>query len=68
VEAALDGRAKVIDPLPHAIQAAVVAARAGERTDKTLYPTPERKRVIGFGGWPALDAAINSRIDGEAAA
>lgn len=44
----------VIDPLPYAVERALAAARAGQATDKTLYPAPEVKRVTGFDGWVAL--------------
>lgn len=60
VEAALEGAARVIDPLPLAVERACEAARAGQTTDKAAYPAPERKRIAGFDVWPALDRAINA--------
>lgn len=45
---------RVIDPLPNAIRAAARAARDGAPSS----PAPERKRVVGFEGWQALDAAM----------
>ncbi len=62
VAAALGGRAVVIDPLPLAIEVAFEAGRAGARPEG--YPPPERKRIAGFGGWRALDSAINSEAGG----
>jgi allantoin racemase len=60
VAEALDNSMPVIDPLPHAVAVAVDAVRRGARTDKALYPPAERKRIAGFAGWAALDAAINT--------
>lgn len=59
VEAALEGSARVIDPLPFAVAEACAQARSGQRPDRAAYPPPERKAVAGFEGWAALDAAIN---------
>ena len=41
---------RIIDPLPNAIRAAVVAAETGA----PHHPAPERKRVRGFEKWTAL--------------
>ncbi len=53
VGAVLSGVA-VIDPLPNAISRAREMVAAGSRTDKTLYPSPEPKRVAGFEAWEEL--------------
>lgn len=47
-------RARVIDPLPNAIRAAVHAVKTGA----PAFPAPERKPVAGFEAWPALDALM----------
>ena len=44
-------RARVIDPLPNAIRVAVRNVKTGA----PAFPTPERKPVVGFEAWPALD-------------
>jgi allantoin racemase len=51
--------ARVIDPLPHAVTVALDLALHG-RVD--VAPPPERKRVAGFEGWPALDAAMRPKV------
>ena len=48
--------ARVIDPLPHAV--AVAHDRVLHAAGAEPAPAPERKRVEGFAGWPALDAAM----------
>lgn len=57
VSAALGG-ARVIDPLPNAINVAHVEARNERGTDKSVYPSPEAKPVSGFAAWSALDALM----------
>lgn len=52
---------QVIDPLPHAIAVAHAAAMANEKTDKTLYPTPEPKDIRGFSDWVALSAHMKGK-------
>lgn len=53
-------RARVIDPLPNAVRAAVRAVETGA----PAWPAPERKRVAGFEGWPALNALMQLETGG----
>lgn len=46
--------ARVIDPLPNAILAAIEATKH----PAPRYPAPERKEVLGFDGWPALHKTL----------
>lgn len=59
--AELDNAIEVVDPLPLAVAKAHEAAARGEFTDKTLYPSPERKSIAGFDGWPEL---VNTMREG----
>ncbi len=52
---------QVVDPLPHAIALAHAAAAAGEKTDKSLYPRPDAKKVVGFSGWVSLSDQLKGR-------
>lgn len=52
--------ARVVDPLPNAVHAAIRAVREGA----PRHPAPERKRVVGYEGWLALHAAMTPR-DGQ---
>ena len=60
VRAALGG-CDVIDPLPNAIIAAHMAAESGQQTNKSAYPAPDAKPVIGFASWTALDALMKGQ-------
>ncbi len=45
----------VVDPLMNAINVAFTAVKAEEKTDKDDHPYPDRKRVVGFEEWSALN-------------
>ena len=45
---------RVIDPLPNAVRAAIQAAKTGTEP----RPAPERKRVLGFEAWQALNGLM----------
>ncbi len=51
----------VVDPLPHAVSLAHNAAAAGEKTDKSLYPRPDKKDFRGFSKWTALSDQLKGR-------
>lgn len=46
--------AAVIDPLPNAVKIAHEQASKGSVTDKSRYPAPASKRIMGFDVWPSL--------------
>ena len=58
------GGVKVIDPLPNAIAVAHAEAQNGRGTDKSDYPAPDAKPVLGFAAWSALDALMKGKGDG----
>lgn len=62
VSTALNG-IEVIDPLPNAISTAHAAVLSAQKTDKSVYPDPEAKRVSGFEQWTELDALMKINDD-----
>lgn len=52
---------RVIDPLMNAINVACRCVRAEETTNKDDHPFPDRKRVVGFEEWTALNNLISAR-------
>ena len=52
---------RVVDPLPHAVSLAHNAAAAGEKTDKSLYPRPDKKDFRGFSAWAALSDHLKGK-------
>lgn len=54
------GGAPVVDPLPHAVRRAAAIVKGELPREAGDHPAPERKRVAGFSGWPALEAAVDS--------
>ena len=60
-EALGDSIYSVIDPLPHAVRLAHSAVAAGEKTDKSLYPRPEKKNFKGFSAWTALSDQLKGK-------
>lgn len=50
---------RVIDPLINAVDKALHAVVAGANTDKKSHPYPDRKRVVGFERWTALDELMS---------
>ncbi|WP_372921743.1 aspartate/glutamate racemase family protein [Roseovarius sp.] len=52
-----DGR--IIDPLPNAVRAAILAARS----DAPAHPKPERKRIAGFEAWKDLAQLMRPGAD-----
>ena len=52
---------RVIDPLVNAIETAIQAVNAGEKTDKEDHPFPDRKHVAGFENWIALNNLMSIR-------
>ncbi len=51
----------VIDPLMNAINVAFLAIKSGEKTSKDDHPFPDRKRVVGFEEWTALNNLMSGR-------
>lgn len=58
------GGIMVVDPLPTAIAVAHTTAESGQSTDKSAYPFPDAKPVVGFAQWAALDALMKGQRDG----
>lgn len=52
---------RVIDPLMNAIKVAFMAVKSGEKTNKDDHPFPDRKRVVGFEDWAALNNLMSAR-------
>jgi allantoin racemase len=52
---------RVVDPLPHAVRLAHDSVIAGEKTDKSLYPRPDRKDFRGFSAWAALSDQLKGK-------
>ena len=56
----LDG-IKVIDPLPNAIIVAHEFVQNNQKTDKVIYPYPDRKPIVGFEKWCSLNAMMQEK-------
>lgn len=54
---------KVIDPLPNGIATAHEAAQGQQKTDKSIYPIPDVKPVVGFAQWTALNTLMKGQSD-----
>lgn len=54
---------KVIDPLPNAIVTAHEAVQGQQKTDKSIYPAPDVKPVVGFTQWTALNTLMKGQSD-----
>jgi len=52
---------RVIDPLMNAIEIACQAVRVAEKTEKCAHPSPDRKAVVGFESWAALNDLMGLR-------
>ena len=61
VSDALGDEIGVVDPLPHAVTLAHTVAAAGEKTDKSVYPHPDKKNFSGFSGWVALSDQLKGK-------